>query len=208
MELSKEALQTKGTLLDEMNHAEIVEFLRPYMRFRGNWIRLFWFLNFLALLALVASALLSASKGFHVFVSQLSYGLALFFLVLPLHEGIHGLAYRYFGAKRVLFRAEWKKLVVYAMADGFVADRKELFWVAILPFLLLNSLILVLALFVFPSYATMFYSLLLIHCSGCVGDFALINYFALNSHRTIVTYDDAEQRKSYFYVLGEQATGL
>jgi hypothetical protein len=201
MVLSKEELQAKGKLLDEMNHSEIVEFLKPYMRFQGNWMRLFWFLNFLALVALVASVVLSASKGFHLFISQLSYGLALFFVVLPLHEGIHGLVYKYFGAQKVLFRAEWKKLVVYAMADGFVANRKELFWVAILPFLILNSLILLLAWFVFPSHATMFYSLLLIHCSGCVGDFALINYFALNNHLTIVTYDDAEERKSYFYAL-------
>jgi hypothetical protein len=29
MVLSKEELQAKGKLLDEMNHAEIVEFLRP-----------------------------------------------------------------------------------------------------------------------------------------------------------------------------------
>jgi hypothetical protein len=33
----------------------------------------------------------------------------------------------------------------------------------------------------------------------CAGDFALLNFYWLNRHKNIYTWDDADQKMAYFY---------
>jgi hypothetical protein len=33
----------------------------------------------------------------------------------------------------------------------------------------------------------------------CAGDFALLNYYFINKHRKIYTWDDADLKEAYFY---------
>jgi hypothetical protein len=39
----------------------------------------------------------------------------------------------------------------------------------------------------------------------CSGDFGLISYFEYNKERQIVTFDDVEQKLSYFYGVADKA---
>ncbi len=89
--------------------------------------------------------------------------------------------------------------MVYAYAQHFVMTLRELALVAVMPFLLITSA-LVLAWLVRPAYGTVWGTLLLLHTLGCVGDFALIRYYYKNRRRTMYTYDDVEgERRSYFF---------
>ncbi len=49
-----------------------------------------------------------------------------------------------------------------------------------------------------PWKVTLF-TTLLIHSIACSGDFALLSYFEFNRKKNIVTYDDKENKVSFFY---------
>jgi hypothetical protein len=42
-------------------------------------------------------------------------------------------------------------------------------------------------------------STVLIHCSMCGGDFALLSFFREKRHLDVVTYDDVPNKISYFF---------
>jgi hypothetical protein len=121
------------------------------------------------------------------------------FILLPLHEWIHGLAYRKVGADKVSYVAQWRKLVFYAMADRFVAGKKEFYLVAFAPCIVIN-LLLLLGFFIFSVQTEfIFLSALLLHMSGCIGDFAMVSFFYEHQDKEVYTYDDALAAKTYFY---------
>jgi hypothetical protein len=57
-----------------------------------------------------------------------------FVILLPIHEGIHALAYKSLGAKNVRFSYTWRKLAVYTCAPLFVIRLKEIIPLALAPF--------------------------------------------------------------------------
>jgi hypothetical protein len=67
-----------------------------------------------------------------------------------------------------------------------------------MPFLVINTLLLVVAVFV-PDHRALFLAALFWHTSATAGDFALLNYLYLNRQREIYAYDDADNKISYFY---------
>ncbi|MBK7637511.1 MAG: DUF3267 domain-containing protein [Saprospiraceae bacterium] len=79
-------------------------------------------------------------------VSYLSFGIIFAFLLILVHEYIHVLAYKSQGANRTSYDSNWKKLYFMALADKFVANKKEFSIVALAPFVVINS-ILILGLF-------------------------------------------------------------
>jgi cellulose synthase/poly-beta-1,6-N-acetylglucosamine synthase-like glycosyltransferase len=130
---------------------------------------------------------------------QLGAGFMAFFLILPIHEFIHGLAFKRLGAPRVGYGWAPKSLMVYAYSQNFPATMREVAFVAIMPFLVITTALLV-GWVVWPSYSVFWITLLLVHTGGCLGDFALINYWYKNRHRVIYTYDDVEgEKRSYFF---------
>jgi hypothetical protein len=46
--------------------------------------------------------------------------------------------------------------------------------------------------------------ILLTHTAMCSGDFGLLSYFEYNKKKQVVTYDDIENKVSYFYGLPEE----
>lgn len=132
------------------------------------------------------------------FLTSLGWGVLAFLVLLPLHEWLHGIGYQFFGAKDVRYRFVLKKMVAYAVAHNFVADRREFIWVALLPSLVINSLLVVFAI-LFPAFRLEILAALLLHIGGASGDFALLNYLWVHRERSLYTYDDADAEVSYFY---------
>jgi hypothetical protein len=61
----------------------------------------------------------------------------------------------------------------------------------------ITALILV---FTLPGLWKWSFSLFLfVHATMCAGDFALLNYYFINKHRKIYTWDDADLKEAYFY---------
>ncbi|GAB3640980.1 DUF3267 domain-containing protein [Spirosoma arcticum] len=122
-----------------------------------------------------------------------------FFILLPIHEFIHGLAFKRVGAPKIGYGYSLKSLMVYAYSQNFPATTRELAFVAALPFVIITAGLLF-GWVLLPAYWLFWVILLLIHTSACIGDFVLINYHRKNRHRTIYTYDDVEnERKTYFF---------
>ena len=122
MSLQPETLQNpeEYTLLRELAHQDLLSFVQSQLRIKNSIRTVFYVLN-IAIVVLVvivvflrfrngqlqgAEVLLQASLGFFLF----------FIILLPLHEWIHGLAYRKVGAEKVSYVAQWRKLVFYALA--------------------------------------------------------------------------------------------
>jgi Putative zincin peptidase len=131
---------------------------------------------------------------------QSLYGiLAMFFIILPIHELIHGLTFKYFKAPKVGYGVSIKAGMVYAYAQKFPISMPELRVLAMMPFLVLTT-ILCISLGFFPQYQAFIITILIIHTMACVGDFALTRYSIIHKNKEIYSYDDLEvEKKTYFF---------
>jgi hypothetical protein len=125
--------------------------------------------------------------------------LALAITLLPLHEYIHVLAYKFLGANNTSYAANLKKFYFMALADKFVASKKEFEFVALAPFVVISSLLIVMLFVVRSEWTLTIASMLLAHTAMCSGDFGLLSYLQFNKKRQVVSYDDIENKLSYFY---------
>lgn len=204
MNLKPEALESNGyVLLEKLDHMELIPFVRKYT---NKWTRF-------SMIYMAANLLAFGSVGyFLVHYSQLgyftlgegatycAYGFAIAFVgLLPLHEYIHVLAYRSQGAKNTSYDANLRKFYFLAVADQFVASRKEFQFVALAPFVVISTVLLVIFFFTTPLWTMTVLSIYLTHTAFCSGDFGLLSYFDFNKDKEVVTYDDRAGKVSYFY---------
>ncbi|MBB6004103.1 DUF3267 domain-containing protein [Arcicella rosea] len=127
-----------------------------------------------------------------------AFGL-LIFVLLPIHEGIHGLVFKILGAEKVGFGWTPKTLMVYAYAQKFVMSLKENAIVAVMPFIVI-TLALLIAFFTLPAYRILIATTFILHTYGCLGDFILIKYYFKYRHKQMFTYDDIdEEGMTYFF---------
>lgn len=149
----------------------------------------------------IVSSILNVAAGGRLasLLWQLGGVVVALLVLVPIHEFIHGLAFRSIGAPRVGYGYSLKSVMVFAYSQLFPATMRETAFVALLPFLIITTGLCV-GLVVWPAYLTFWLLLLLIHTAICMGDFALVRYYLKNRHRTIYTYDDVEgKRHSYFF---------
>jgi hypothetical protein len=198
-----EILQEKGYSQDAaLNHAELIPFVKSYL-FRKNRVTLsFLIFNVLFFLSwifvcvfFVSHNLLSTGQAF----SWSAFGISISFLLAPIHELLHGLAYRICGAGKVSYKANWKKLYFMAIADKFITGRSAFYFIGLAPFVVISLSFLLLAVFEVPGRQVMWLTALWMHATLCAGDFGLMSYFNVNKTRDLITYDDAEIGVSYFY---------
>jgi len=198
-----EKLTAEGYSLEAMlRHHELIDFIKPWLSVKYRVIKLFVFFNlvFLFLLVAVAGVFMLNSDGAagDVF-SHVAFGFALTIPLIPLHEVIHGLAYRLCGAKSVTYKANWRKLYFMAMADKFITSGKQFVFVGLAPFVVINLLLLLCSFLMPEPWNITFLSTLLVHSGMCAGDFALISYFDAARDREVVTFDDISKGETSFY---------
>jgi len=129
----------------------------------------------------------------------LSGALAGSFLVIPVHELIHGLSYKLIGAPKIIFGADLRQMIFYVASDKFILGRKGFYLVALSPFIMINIItIIILFNFSVPWIAGIM-CFLFFHNIMCVGDFAMVSFFAANSDKELFTYDDHKERTSYIF---------
>ena len=92
-----------------------------------------------------------------------------------------------------------KKFYFLAMADQFVVNKREFQIVALAPFVIISSLAIIGLFFVGSLWSFAMLGILLMHTACCSGDFAMLSYFDFHKDKTVVTYDDKENKVSYFY---------
>jgi hypothetical protein len=128
--------------------------------------------------------------------SQFLWAFLMFIPILVIHEAIHAIAYKYYGAEKVGFGYSMKSMMVYAYAQDFLVSMRQLKWIAVMPFLVITAS-LCLLLFALPQYKTLIFILIAIHTFCCMGDYALIKY--ANKNPSNFTYDDLENEKAMYF---------
>lgn len=205
MKADPEWLASQGFELDaELTHQDLIPFVKKYLFQKNPVTHFYLFFNIACALILIAAGvyyILSDRITFGDLIQYFAYGCGIPFLLIPLHEGLHGLAYKYCGADKVSYDVNWKQLYFMAIADKFVADRKAFYIVGLTPFVIITVVLKIIA-FIFPDPAVIvtMISTIFIHGSMCAGDFGLLSYFASHKGKEVVTYDDRVGGKSYFFI--------
>jgi hypothetical protein len=187
----------------EIKHAEILWFIRDNLKPRGFPLFLFYFFNLVLVLGfiytIIRSVFIAEVSFFHA-LSGFLIGAVLFLLILiPIHELLHLVAFRSLGAKETKVFAQWDKFLFYAVADKFVMNYKEFLFLALLPFVVLNGILLLLLFIVGDTAIYGVWAALIFHSTGCIGDFVLIDFLSEKAHRKFVNYDDLDQKITLFY---------
>jgi hypothetical protein len=184
-------------LLDELHYDDLLSFAARYFFDKTSWItRLHHALSLIVLGAIIATIVM---RGIHwlTALSQFLLGfIVMFAVVLPLHEGLHAIAYRLAGARNIRWKIIWRYLAAYVVAERFVATRGVFHFVALAPFVVITPLAIGLAV-AFPTWSVLWLTVLLWHTAGVSGDWALLNYYWLHRDREIYTWD--EDGKSFFF---------
>jgi hypothetical protein len=199
-----EALQNEGSYsrILELDFDDMIPFVLSNIKKKGLMSWLFIAINVIGLFSIGVFSIWGIYTGWipwFGFIKQLFLGiLAGSIIVIPFHELLHGLAYKIIGAKKIKFGANLQQFFFFVSTDRFPVNRKELYFLALLPFGVLNLVLLMVALFWLPQYSLLFGFLLLSHNLMCIGDFAITNY-VMNEKEEVFTYDEPENKKSYFY---------
>ena len=190
-------------LFDTLNHRDLIPWIVKAMAYRTIYRYLFFGILILTSSITLIWFVLASSwyMDLMIRIAFLISGLLLFFLLIPLHEYIHVLAYMYRGADNAKVKANWKHFYFYAWAKGFVADRTDLKIIALSPFIIINAALAILLIIAPDMYKAMIFGMLIMHISGSYGDFALLNYYEYYREKGIISFDD--DHKSYFYIKEE-----
>lgn len=203
MDIKPEELSAKNyVMLDKLGHKELVPFIRTYLK---KWTKysIIYYLSNLTVFGLAGYFFVkgynSADYSFGDRFTHFAYGLAIAFALLPLHEYIHVLAYKSQGAKNTSYDANLKKFYFMAIADNFVANKREFEIVALSPFIFITTTLTLILFIVKPNWTLTIIGILLTHTAMCSGDFGLLSYFQFHKDKEVITFDDKENGISYFY---------
>jgi hypothetical protein len=195
---SPESVSRDCSLIAEIRHERLVEFAREWFLHRGSWLtRVHHACSIATTVAIIATVVVQGLSWSVTTQLALAF-VALLFPILPLHEGLHDLAYRAIGARDLRWAISWRMFAAYVMAHRFVATARPFVVVALAPFAVINALLAGGAM-LWTRYAVFFLTLLLLHLAGTSGDWAMLNFLWHHRGRDVVTFDDAEAGVTYFY---------
>ncbi|MCB9265289.1 MAG: DUF3267 domain-containing protein [Lewinellaceae bacterium] len=186
-----------------LSHSDILPFVQEEFGRRGWLTRFYLLLNLAMLLLMILMAVWQVTHGLIgtgrvVMNTVLGFVLTLSLLV-PVHEGIHGIAYKLVGAPRVQFGSDIRKFIFYAMADHFVIGFPRFAFVALSPFFIINFFAAGAVFYVSLNYQWILLGVLLMHTGACAGDFAMLSFFLRHRKEGLLTYDDVAEHTSYFF---------
>ena len=203
MNIAPSQLEQNGYVLqDKLDHKELIPFIKEYLNRRGITAFVYYGINLAFLLIAIVMIIWNVEQKvisigdsiFHFFL-----GFSIAFLLVGIHEYIHVLAYRMMGAKETSLDMNLKKFYFLALADKFVANRREFVFIALAPFTIISVVFVVLAVVLPFGWSMTMVGVLFAHTAMCSGDFGLLGYFEAHIGKEVVTYDDVENKVSYFY---------
>ncbi len=163
----------------------------------------FYFLNILFVAIGIIAIVIFVSSDFFTWkytLLNLILGFLIYpILLIPVHELVHAIIYKLIGAPKIKFGIDLSQYIFYIAADNFAVNFKELLWVAVAPFIFISGLaFLAFQLFQGP-FAISFILTLIAHGTMCIGDFAVLSFFMENDHKKVITFDNVEEKKAFFY---------
>ena len=199
----KDKLESEGfRLVETLHHENSETFIKTYFRKNAFFRNLYFVsLGILSILTFSVCVLYIYHGQVHFLQAllHLTLGVALAFLLTPLHEMIHYQAYKSQGANEVLFVANLKRYYFMAIANGFVFDKRKYTKVAIAPFATILFVVFILLIFAGPIWQITLLAIALTHTTFCTSDVAMLNVFAYLKKFDLVTFDDMDAGNTYFY---------
>lgn len=189
-------------LVYKLGFQDMVPFVLKQIKRKGPYSWLYAIVN-LAMLAFILvssiSILLDHSQGWKRLLIQLALGAFTgSILVIPLHELLHGLAYRILGAKKIIFGADLMQFIFFVTAKHYVVSGREIHFLTLAPFVIINLCTIWVTLWLFPQWILFAGVFLFSHNIMCIGDFAISNFVSKAKGR-IHNYDEPENKMSYFF---------
>lgn len=125
--------------------------------------------------------------------------LASFTIMVPIHELLHGIAFKFFGANKLKFGKDIKQMMFYVTVNKFVMNRRQFNVLALIPFITVTFILLAVELLVPGPLRWFCLSAMFWHATMCIGDFAMLSFFERNNNLELYTFDDVEKKTTYFY---------
>ncbi len=188
-------------LLLTVPYKNLVEFVFEYLGKKSVLTIFFWFVCLVSL-CLAISIRIRIAHYFpysDILLHSIIGMIVLPLMIVPFHEGLHIVPYYLSGAKNIRIGMDLKQYLFYVTAHRYVASPIQFKIVAVTPFILISS-VSVFLIFLLPGLWKWSLSVFLFaHATMCAGDFALLNFYFLNRHKRIYTWDDADKKEAYFY---------
>jgi len=193
--------QSRFRQIQAIQYSDLVGFVLDYLR-RKTWLMvLFWSLCIIFIS--IALTVRMNIAGYFLFRNILFHSLLGFIispiLLIPVHEFMHVLAFWLTGAKRIRVGADLKQYIFYVTAHRHVIKAGQFKFVALVPFLIISFSLIALIIYLPGLWKWSLSILLFVHTTMCAGDFALLNFYHINRHRKIYSWDDADEKIAYFY---------
>jgi Putative zincin peptidase len=192
--------ETQFKKLITLQYDDIISFVFRNIKKPTPAVYFYFISNALLLLSFLYLLISGFGETFVSIVKQLVVGILVgSFLVIPVHETVHGIAYKLIGAPKIHFGADLKQMIFYVAADKYPVGRKGFYFIALAPFFFIN--LASIALLIFPEISLLPFtvSFLLFHNIMCIGDFAMVSYFQQKKDKELYTYDDHKKKVSYIF---------
>lgn len=193
--------ETRFKKLITLKYDDIISFVFSYIKKSTPAVYFYFISNALLLSVFLYLFISGFGHNFRFLMKQLIAGIIVgSFLIIPVHELIHGLAYKIIGAPKIHFGADLRQMIFYVAADKYPVGRKGFYFIALAPFLFINLAVIAI-LFLFPEKSLLAFmvSFLFFHNIMCIGDFAMVSYFQQNKEKELYTYDDHQEKISYIF---------
>jgi hypothetical protein len=187
--------------LKTISYNDIIPFIFEYLKKRTTTILLFWAFCIVFLLqAVYIRFSIAGNYELLQIMMQSLLGFVVFPVILiPVHEFLHIAPYFITGARNIRIGMDLKQYMFYVTAHRYVASPAQFKLVALTPFILINSILVMLILIIPGLWQWSFSICLFAHTTMCTGDFALLNFYSINRDKKIYTWDDADNKEAYFY---------
>jgi Putative zincin peptidase len=193
--------QKRFRLFLTIPYQNLIQFVFDYLKKKSGLTFFFWSI---CLILLIISVIVRINIAGNFPITQILFhsfiGLIIIPLIsIPVHELLHIIPYYISGAKNIRVGIDLKQYLFYVTAHRYVASPLQFRIVAVAPFIIISLFILLLV-FLLPGLWKWSLSLFLfVHTTMCAGDFAMLNFYFLNSDKKIYTWDDVDKKDAYFY---------
>lgn len=196
--------EEKYDLIAELHHSQIKDFVLQRLSEGGRMV--FSFMIYQVAMIMIGIFFFTRSIVFAVQgdPETLYYSLAAlvfcFTILIPVHEGLHGIALKLTGAQKINFGGYLKKFIFYAEADRHVLNKKQFAFIALTPLFTVKIITVIAAIFYLGN--PLFYFIIFVmstHSLFCAGDIGLLSIFDKYGNSEIYTFDVKAEKTSYFY---------
>ncbi len=190
-------------LKEELTYTDVVPFVMRNIKRKNLATYAYYSINFFFLLVF----LFMAERGVKLNLFGWGTVVVCFFTgliiipipLVPVHELIHAAVYRLFGARNLRFGMNRSQYFFYVAADRHVTGFVPLLFIALAPFMVLSTGMMVAFSLINTPVALAVLAGVFSHGIMCIGDFAMLSYFLDEGPENLYTFDKVEEQKAYFF---------